>query len=80
MVGGSSNAAVRGCSSGAAMAAERRELERIREAQACPICLDAAKDLALQPCGHTLCAVCSRTIATCPIYRARITGRMRIFL
>ncbi|KAL5811546.1 hypothetical protein ACOSQ4_028114 [Xanthoceras sorbifolium] len=46
--------------------------------QACPICLTSAKDMAFN-CGHMTCRECSSKVSNCPIYRQRITSRLRLF-
>jgi E3 ubiquitin-protein ligase RGLG len=46
--------------------------------QACPICLTNPKDMAFQ-CGHLTCKECGTTLATCPICRAQITMRVRLY-
>lgn len=46
--------------------------------QVCPICLTNAKDLAFG-CGHMTCRECGRNLSTCPICRARITSRLRVY-
>jgi len=45
----------------------------------CPICLEEAPGVALIPCGHTICHMCSDHITgahspTCPCCRVRVTG------
>ncbi|CAM0884847.1 unnamed protein product [Alopecurus aequalis] len=47
--------------------------------QVCPICLTNPKDMAFQ-CGHRTCKECSPTLSTCPLCRAPITSRVRIYL
>ncbi|PIA37648.1 hypothetical protein AQUCO_03000299v1 [Aquilegia coerulea] len=46
--------------------------------QVCPICLTNAKDLAFQ-CGHMTCRECGRNLSTCPICRATIRSRLRVY-
>ena len=47
----------------------------------CSVCLDAAVDTTLKPCGHTgLCGGCAAVLTTCPMCRAPIAKRKRIFL
>lgn len=47
---------------------------------ACPICLDKQKEIALIPCGHTLCRQCRVDIIECPICRSCINGYIKIYL
>ncbi|KAJ4798408.1 copine family protein [Rhynchospora pubera] len=44
----------------------------------CPICLTNPKDMAFQ-CGHLTCRECGSTLATCPICRAQITLRIKLY-
>ncbi|VAH85743.1 unnamed protein product [Triticum turgidum subsp. durum] len=44
----------------------------------CPICLTNPKDMAFQ-CGHLTCKECGLTLSTCPLCRAPITVRVRLF-
>ncbi|XP_078169597.1 E3 ubiquitin-protein ligase RGLG3-like [Carex rostrata] len=46
--------------------------------QVCPICLTNPKDMAFQ-CGHLTCKDCGSTLPTCPICRAQITLRVRLY-
>lgn len=46
--------------------------------QACPICLTNQKDMAFG-CGHLTCKECGPTLSTCPLCRAPITTRVRLF-
>ncbi|XP_072994566.1 E3 ubiquitin-protein ligase RGLG4-like [Typha latifolia] len=46
--------------------------------QACPICLTNRKDLAFG-CGHMCCRECGQNLSRCPICRAAITSRLRVF-
>lgn len=40
----------------------------------CCICKDNLADLAINGCGHTVCATCVKAIQTCPICRREING------
>ncbi|KAL4445392.1 hypothetical protein ABPG77_011217 [Micractinium sp. CCAP 211/92] len=61
---------------------------RVEEAQAeaharvteCSVCISAAKDTRLSPCGHLLCRQCSLRVAHCPVCRQAVAGRERAFL
>uniref|UniRef100_A0ACD5XL10 Uncharacterized protein n=1 Tax=Avena sativa TaxID=4498 RepID=A0ACD5XL10_AVESA len=46
--------------------------------QVCPICLTNPKDMAFQ-CGHLTCKECGPTLSTCPLCRAPITVRVRLY-
>ncbi|XP_073114040.1 E3 ubiquitin-protein ligase RGLG4 isoform X4 [Elaeis guineensis] len=46
--------------------------------QACPICLTDAKDLAFG-CGHMCCKECAQNLTRCPICRAVIRSRLRLY-
>lgn len=53
------------------------------ESKECRICLDNRCEIALFPCGHVcLCDACSRNgaLVQCPICRAQITRRLKVFL
>lgn len=90
-VGSPARAAPAGGGAGATAAADGSDAAA---APSCPICLDAPKDTAITPCGHTLCAECARglveaaggtsswpsTRAACPVCRGRVVSTMRIYL
>lgn len=63
---------------------DRRVAEAQAEAQArvtqCSVCISAAKDTRLSPCGHLLCRQCSLRVAACPVCRQAVVGRQRAFL
>ncbi|PKA54521.1 E3 ubiquitin-protein ligase RGLG1 [Apostasia shenzhenica] len=44
----------------------------------CPVCLTNSKDMTFG-CGHLTCKSCGATLATCPICRAPITMRVRLY-
>ncbi|XP_020576680.1 E3 ubiquitin-protein ligase RGLG4-like isoform X2 [Phalaenopsis equestris] len=44
----------------------------------CPICWTNAMDLALG-CGHTCCRACGNKLTQCPVCRANITSRLRLY-
>lgn len=46
--------------------------------QVCPICLSNRKDMAFG-CGHMACKECGARLSTCPICRAQITNRLRLY-
>jgi hypothetical protein len=53
------------------------------DSASCIICLSGPKEMCFVPCGHVCCcSTCAATpgMRTCPICRARITTRVKIFL
>lgn len=47
----------------------------------CTVCFENAKNIALVPCGHVcICEVCSKHISDCPLCRAKITYKCKIYL
>eukprot|EP00262_Sarcandra_glabra_P014946 TRINITY_DN4507_c0_g2_i1.p1 TRINITY_DN4507_c0_g2~~TRINITY_DN4507_c0_g2_i1.p1 ORF type:complete len:402 (+),score=40.25 TRINITY_DN4507_c0_g2_i1:68-1273(+) len=48
------------------------------QSQVCPICLTNAKDLAFG-CGHMTCRECGQNLSNCPICRAPIRSRLRLY-
>ena len=54
------------------------ELARERESHSCPICLDRPKDTAFA-CGHQTCGGCAAALRACPVCRAPITTRIRLY-
>jgi len=69
----------------------RSELERTRASQLdrsgtrCTVCLDAARDVLLQPCGHVAtCHSCANRLVSadnsCPICREQITGIQKAYI
>ena len=62
-----------------ARAEAREEMRReMAVTQGCPICLNHAKDCAFQ-CGHLTCFGCAQQLSICPVCRAPIDTRMRIY-
>lgn len=53
------------------------------ERDACAVCLDKVKQVALTPCGHRTCAECALALTSstrkCPECRATFAGVMRVF-
>ena len=61
--------------------ASRLEKELSEQEQyKCSVCLDAPKEEAFVPCGHTFCAMCAAQLPTCAICKQSPTSRMRIYL
>ena len=51
------------------------------EEKLCVVCLDAAKAVVFVPCGHVqCCTACGERVGACPLCRAAITTRQRVFL
>jgi len=48
------------------------------ETQVCPICLTNSRDMALG-CGHMTCRDCSQNLSNCPLCRAPILTRLRLY-
>ncbi|RYG50356.1 hypothetical protein EON66_11930, partial [archaeon] len=47
----------------------------------CKICMEAVIDTLFVPCHHlAACKSCAAVLHTCPICRASITERLRIFM
>ena len=58
----------------------RDEMEHLKDEKRCKICLDSPVSMVLQPCRHLVCCHnCSYKIKVCPICRARITKRLKVF-
>jgi hypothetical protein len=46
----------------------------------CPICFHEPISLAYEPCGHTICSICSgRQGSTCAICRCSVRDRLRLY-
>jgi len=51
------------------------------ESDLCVICLSAARNCALVPCGHSqVCVDCANRIDHCPICRKRVASRVKLYL
>lgn len=51
-----------------------------KEDNCCVVCLDSRKAIILVPCGHyAFCRVCALEITECPICRARVEKRVKVF-
>ncbi|CAN6459084.1 unnamed protein product [Victoria cruziana] len=46
--------------------------------QVCPVCLTNPRDMAFG-CGHLTCRVCGQTLSLCPLCRASITTRIKLY-
>lgn len=55
-------------------------LEKVKEVSSCSICLEKTIDIILVPCGHrTVCNGCSGKIKICPICKAEITQKIKLY-
>ena len=54
------------------------EQEKRDEERRCPICLDADKDCAFN-CGHQTCMRCGDSLSRCPVCRAPIIARTKVY-
>ncbi|XP_042375988.1 E3 ubiquitin-protein ligase RGLG3-like [Zingiber officinale] len=64
-----------------AMSSSRQALptgDTVSVEQVCPICLTNPRDMAFG-CGHMTCKECGATLSTCPMCRAPIATRLRLF-
>ena len=75
-----------GCADLDALAVELREaLQRVQRAAVasdahCVICWDAPKAVVFLPCKHRCCCEqCARQSLRCPLCKAAVTERMRVF-
>ena len=56
------------------------------ESTECQVCMARAKDTALVPCGHVLCAECvtraneERIVEECPVCRETVQSTMRVYI
>ncbi len=56
------------------------------ESTECQVCMARAKDTALVPCGHVLCAECvtrsndARLVEECPVCRETVQSTMRVYI
>ena len=56
------------------------------ESTECQVCMARAKDTALVPCGHVLCADCvtraneERIVEECPVCRETVQSTMRVYI
>ena len=68
-----------GSAASAAPGGSTRELEALKDRITCSICLEREKNTRLN-CGHMICDTCAASISLCPICRAPITSRDRVYL
>ena len=56
----------------------RREEECVRH---CVVCLERAREVAFDPCGHFVCcSECGLRVSTCPLCRGAIEKKLRIYV
>ena len=53
--------------------------EKRAEEKQCAVCMDKEKDVALDPCGHRVCAECAPSLNECPMCKQNIDRRMRLY-
>ena len=53
--------------------------EKRAEEKQCVVCMDKEKDVALDPCGHRVCAECAPSLNECPMCKQNIGRRMRLY-
>ncbi|XP_026378651.1 E3 ubiquitin-protein ligase RGLG1-like [Papaver somniferum] len=58
--------------------AQQRHLKVFLDHQVCPICLSNPKDMAFG-CGHQTCCECGQDLQLCPICRASIQTRIKLY-
>ncbi|XP_071964217.1 E3 ubiquitin-protein ligase XIAP-like [Antedon mediterranea] len=57
-----------------------KELEDLKDQHACKICLDQSANILFRPCNHLVtCNECSKNINMCPVCRAAIEDRIKIY-
>ena len=56
-----------------------RVAEAVSESSMCGICMERAMDVAIDPCGHRLCAACAQRISACHVCRTPVRSRLRVF-
>lgn len=56
----------------------RDQMQQLEEARMCPVCMENPKETAFG-CGHQCCNNCGAILSECPICRAPIQLRVRLF-
>jgi hypothetical protein len=47
----------------------------------CVVCLDSPREMMLEPCRHVcLCAACALRVSHCPVCRAKVARRVRLYM
>ena len=63
------------------LSSREAELEASCEDLRCSVCLDCAANVLFEPCGHVnVCESCCQRLAQCPICRAKVVRRRKIFI
>jgi hypothetical protein len=64
----------------ALMQADEAAKQAAEASNECVVCVDAARSIALAPCGHVCsCEDCAGDLRECPICRQPIDGRLKVF-
>jgi len=58
---------------------QKAAAEKRAEKYVCPVCMDKEKDVALDPCGHRVCADCAPSCPVCPMCTQPFTSRLRVY-
>eukprot|EP00929_Paragymnodinium_shiwhaense_P045223 TRINITY_DN23130_c0_g1_i1.p1 TRINITY_DN23130_c0_g1~~TRINITY_DN23130_c0_g1_i1.p1 ORF type:complete len:285 (+),score=54.27 TRINITY_DN23130_c0_g1_i1:54-857(+) len=69
--------AVKASKKKAAPTAKKRQAEE--ELPECKICMEAAVDAVLTPCGHTMCSGCGSGCVACPMCRDVVRGLQKLY-
>ena len=69
----------------AAIASRMQKLEKSsrkrRRVRHCVVCLERAREVAFDPCGHFVCcSECGERMSTCPLCRGTIERNLRIYV
>ncbi|OQV21123.1 hypothetical protein BV898_04887 [Hypsibius exemplaris] len=58
-----------------------KEYERLKKERICKVCLVRDSQMIFHPCGHLVCcSQCSAEVQTCPVCRAVIAQKSRVYL
>eukprot|EP00092_Neocalanus_flemingeri_P009353 GFUD01010065.1.p1 GENE.GFUD01010065.1~~GFUD01010065.1.p1 ORF type:complete len:117 (-),score=22.42 GFUD01010065.1:99-449(-) len=59
----------------------QKEVERLREARSCKICMEKEASILFLPCGHLCsCANCAPALQACAVCRTTIKGLVKTFM
>lgn len=56
----------------------KQTVEDLEEAKLCPVCIEHRKDTVFQ-CGHQACNTCAGLLTECPMCRAPIELRIKVY-
>ncbi|XP_033112436.1 baculoviral IAP repeat-containing protein 3-like [Anneissia japonica] len=57
-----------------------KQLEDLKDQQACKVCLNLPANIVFRPCNHLVtCEECGRKLNSCPICREKVKDRIKIF-